>query len=420
MSGSKKIIELGIQELALSGDGVGRYESKVCFVPFSVPGDRLRVRVTRDRKNFSRCRIIEIIEPGRGRRDPPCRYFYKCGGCAWQHMDEEVQLYAKAGILSGSLGIDAVDFTRSGPAFDYRQTARFNLSGSEDGSIMIGSRKPRSHETVDIVSCPVVKPEINSGLEVVRKLLAGAFTGEMELVLSSGSSGTAAVFYSTRALGPEFYRAMERLASAGIKSIILNVDDHRSVISRTGRLIVAGSDGHDLSVPADGFMQACRDTNLEIGSTMREWLEEHDFSGAMELYAGSANLTVSIAPFVKKTITAELDTHAAKAARENIDSRKIRGVTIYGMDALKAYVSYGRKTDLVVLDPPRDGNRDLARAISEGNHRAVVYVSCNPATLARDLKCLETGGYSMVRARGFDMFSQTAHMEAMVLLVRGG
>jgi len=414
-----KTFEITVDELALSGDGVGRHDSKVCFVPFSVPGDRLRVEVKQDRKTFSRCNIVEIIEPGRGRRDPPCMYFNECGGCAWQHMEEEVQLNAKAGILSGSLGIDAVDFAGSGPAFNYRQTARFHLSGKENGSIIIGFRKPRSHETVDIVSCPVVKPEINSGLEVVRKLLAGAFTGEMELVLSSGSSGTAAVFYSTEARGPDFYRAIERLAGAVVQSIIVNVDGHRSVISGSGRVIVTGSDGKDLSVPADGFMQACPDTNLEIGSTMREWLGEHDFSSVIELYAGSANLTVSIAPFVKKTISAELDTNAAKAARGNIDARKIRGVTIHGMDVLKAYLSYGRKSDLVVLDPPRDGNRNLARAISEGNHKAVLYVSCNPATLARDLKCLETAGYGMVRARGFDMFSQTAHMEAMVLLVRG-
>ena len=149
---------------------------------------------------------------------------------------------------------------------------------------------------------------------------------------------------------------------------------------------------------------------------VQSWIVQAKAAKTIELFAGSGNLSVSVAPHTKNLAVVERDQDAARTVEKNFKYRSQRGTTVHCGEALEVYHQIGDKYDVVVLDPPRTGHRDLVRAIARKKPRAVIYVSCNPATLARDLKELYSGGFKMKAACGFDMFPQTAHLEAAVYL----
>lgn len=417
MSDTKETI-VRIDSLANGGDGIGRIEGKVCFVPYAAPGDLLKVRVVRENRKMVRAEIISVEEPGASRRESPCDLSGVCGGCQWLHISYEEQLRSKTGFLQRAVGETPVDIVGSPKELGYRSVARLHYKPSAGREGILGFAQSGSRELVDVGHCPVLEPALNDCLPQLHHLLQTGVDHSLEVRFALGENGPVICFTSNEHLPGRFYKSFESVVPDIFAGVVVDLDGCKSVVSGEGTVTVEDGDGKPLDFPVGSFSQANSQINHQLSRTVREWAAELISKRAMELYAGAGNLTVMLAPVVAKLATAELDTDACTFARKNIASRNLKGVTIHTGDAFEVYRSHGKEADLIVLDPPRTGARLIASEMARARHRNILYVSCDMATLARDIAILREGGYKPVKARGFDMFPQTSHIESVVLCAR--
>ena len=398
---------------------MGRIDGKVYFVPYSVPGDQLRIRVTQVGKRFSRGAISEILSPGPGRRTPSCPLFGACGGCNWLHIEESVQRSAKADFLSKALGTSVDTVVPSPLSFGYRGPARLHFQVESKG-VALGFMTASGTDIIDVPECPILTPRLNASLPPLRNALQAAASSPLngEIRLANGRDAVGVCFLLAAAPPSSFPAAMETLPRALFSGATLSVDGLEMPLFGADTVEVDGTDGVPFVAPTSSFGQANGGINRQISAIVRRGLASRTFKRGIELFAGAGNLSVSIAPHVRNLVVSELDEAACRRARINLDRRGYTHARVVPGDAKAVFEREGNGADLVVLNPPRTGHRELARAVADAGPKTVVYVSCNPATLARDIAELHRTGYNIAEVTGFDMFPQTAHMEAVVRLER--
>ena len=352
-------LELRIDSLAAGGMGVGRHAGLVVFVPLSAPGDTLRVRVTRARRRWLRAEIVEIVEPGPERREAPCPYYSRCGGCDWMHIDAAEQSRARVAIVCEALrrigGLDAlppVELVPSPQVFAYRARARVAY-----GPGQVGFRARGSRELVDVERCAVLDAGAQEALTELRE---NPPKGRGELEIRS--------YGETVRVGPRTYQISPR-----------------------------------------DFFQA-------NGALWERWYEvvvEACGTGelAVELYAGVGFYTVGLAERFARVIAIERGV-AARQAQQNTQIRVIRAAAEDWTPRELAQLA----PELVLLNPPREGcHRSVLDAVCESSAERVVYVSCDPATLARDLaRCASE--LRLTRLIVMDSLPQTHHVEVVSVL----
>jgi 23S rRNA (uracil1939-C5)-methyltransferase len=415
MKKNTRITIIEIEGLAAGGDGVGRINGKVCFVPYAVTGDQLKVRITQENRSLIRADIVEVTKPGPGRRDPPCPIFGICGGCSWLHLDEDRQVEAKQRILSRALDLERVDVLPSPQKLGYRTIARLHFDPQHGG---LGFRAQKNKTIVDLTTCPILDGELNRAIAQLKKTLLPHVAGPAEIRIAVGVKNLVVLLETDHPLPAPFYTAGSALVPDPFTGVLVSVEGFRTVVAGSDRVVVSGIDDLPLDIPISSFGQANHGTNTLLGRTVQDWIATGTYRRIMELFAGAGNITTIIADSVRKVATAETDGDACKAARENLSARGLKKVTVHHGDGLDIYHRLGDPFELVVLDPPRTGHRELAKALARGSQRAVLYISCNPSTLSRDVDELKKGGYELTKALGFDMFPQTAHIEAAVLMER--
>jgi 23S rRNA (uracil1939-C5)-methyltransferase len=414
-----RLTTVTVESLAAGGDGVGRVNGKTCFVPQSAPGDRLRIRIVKENKDFCRGEIDDILEPGPGRHKPDCPLVDTCGGCQWLHLDNATQLAAKTQILAHALQTDTVDFVPSPRSLGYRQIARLHFEPPhKDFPATLGFAKRKQRTIVNIDRCPILVSQLNDSIQPLGQLIEGMLSTRAEIRLAQGKSGTVIVIDTKAPLPPAFYTSAAGRVPEHFAGIAATIEGVTAEIAGKTAVELTNIDTKRFVAPATVFGQANAGTNQLLINTVASWVKKTSAKSAIELFAGAGNLTVAISPFVEKLATGEMDPDACRAAKENLAHRHMTHVEVRTGDAVAVYNSLDKKRELVVLDPPRTGNLELAEAMAKGQHRAIVYVSCNPATLARDLVPLTEAGYMVSRTCGFDMFPQTAHIEVAVLLER--
>jgi 23S rRNA (uracil1939-C5)-methyltransferase len=347
-------IELRIERLAAGGEGVAHCEGMAVFVPSSAPGDRVLARITDLRARFARAEIVEILAPGPGRREPPCPYAERCGGCDWLHLDEDTQLAARVEILASALtrigglaGLPGIEVLRSPRALGYRARARVAHGGGR-----IGFRARRSSEIVDVERCAVLVPEAQRELERLR---AAPPAGEGEREIRG---------FDARAAG--------------------------------------------LDVRAQAFFQA----NAALWEAWPQQVGELCGTGelALELYAGVGFFTVQLERRFARVVAVEGAPSALDLARNTRAEVFHMSVERFARSELAK-----QRPDVVLLNPPRGGcAHDVVERL-RGCAPRLVYVSCDPATLARDLAKLG-GVYRVARLIAVDAFPQTHHVEAIAML----
>lgn len=416
-----KKIDIQITSLAPGGDGVGRLPSgQVCFVPFSAPGDKLTVRVTGEKRDYARAEITEILNPGRARVTPPCPHFARCGGCQWLHLSHAEQITAKRDFVARAFeGMEAPwEIVPSNKTLGYRRVTRLHWrsKGSQKGTL--GFTEPRSHRVVPLSRCPILADTLNSALVPLRELLA-LLRQDAEVKLSCGDEAAVLSVKIRDSAPPAFYEEASRHVGRDVFSgVVLDAAGTRALIAGTDRISLDVGARAPIELSASSFGQANADVNAKLVATVRDWTSDARWRTALELFSGSGNLTFALGDGLERIACVELDPLACRAAEENAEKLGRAGVTVVNADALEGYKRCGLQKNLVILDPPRTGARDLCREIARGSHDAILYISCNPAALIRDLAPLKEAGYKPRRARGFDMFPQTAHLEAAVLLER--
>ena len=382
-----RTLELTVDRLANGGDGVGRApDGRVTFIPFAAPGDRLRVRITEARRRYLRASLIEIIEPGPSRVKPICPVFGRCGGCSWQHLGYRGQLEAKERILRDALTRigklaavpEQIEMRGSPKAYGYRNRARVSV---ERGAV--GFRRRRSHEICATARCPVLVSALD---DTLGELASSSQAARGDWELAAGDSG----------------------------EVSLLAPDGRTLGEERIRIRVAGD---TVAISAGVFSQANIALRADLADAVHQAAGEGEL--ALELFSGAGFLTLGLARRFKRVVAIESHAGAVRDLRGNLRGAGIDSVEVHAApveDALSGASLGSLRPDVVVLDPPRTGlPRGVASAITA---EKVVYLSCDPATLARDLASLEQCGFGLTRVTGFDLFPQTPHVEALVVAER--
>jgi 23S rRNA (uracil1939-C5)-methyltransferase len=379
------MIELAITTLAAGGDGLGRDErGRVTFVPRTAPGDRVRVALVKETKSFARGELVDIVEPSPVRVAPPCEFFSAgCGGCQWQHVARETQLAAKHAIVTSALrnvpGLVVEPIREPAPAYGWRRRARFHVANGKLGLYAGATRR-----LIVIDHCPQLEPE----LDAVLRAVAAASPPDGELALVRGIAGVAV---GTERAWPG---AAALVGHNGIVGVIAGADRYGEPVVEIEPGLVGG--------PWE-FAQASVAGNAELIAIVRAALGAGP-GRLLELYAGGGN-------FTRGFVADGWDVTASDVA-----GSPRPGFQIGTAGDVLARVA--GPVDAIVLDPPRTGAAEALAGIVRHAPRIIVYISCDPATLARDLERLVAAGYRAERAWPVDLMPQTAHVEVVSRLVR--
>lgn len=422
-----------ITSLAYGGRGVGRVDGKVVFVPFTAPGDVVEVEIIREKKSFSEGEVRKILSPSTVRTEPECPYFGVCGGCALQHISYPEQVASKEKVLLETLErIGKVTPAKVDPPipcekpYGYRSRARFHVKGGRVGFFESGSRR-----VVDIESCPILDPALNDAYRAVRSAVAqNTPPGLYVIEMGVGVDGRTVAAFHVSAKGE--YPWQRLLEGTGLKGLEVRFDPSRR---ERGRKIEAlgdlelrfGAGGMDLVAGVTAFTQVNPSQNEHLVEKVLEYASLSGEELVVDLFSGVGNLTLPAAGGAERAVGVEAHREAVRYARENAKRNSVGNVKFKVSDALDWLGSRFRGLAegvpcVLILDPPRGGESGIAGRLSESGAlpRRIVYVSCSPPTLARDLYLLAGCGYTPARACLIDMFPQTYHIESAVVLERGG
>lgn len=403
--------DIQLDKLTYGGDAIGRLpDSRAVFVPFGLPGERVRVRLVEEKKNFARGEIVEVIDPSKDRIQPRCRHFGECGGCHYQNLPYEKQLQAKTDILIDQLKrIGKIENPPVKPMvicpnpWNYRNHVQFSLD--ENGKL--GFQAPNSNKVIPITECHLPELSINSlwpqlefepQTDVERVSLRLGVDDDLMLALESDS--------------PE---PPELEIEAGVS--IAHVYEENTVILAGSDHILMRVLGRDFKVSAASFFQV---NTIMAGKMVEHLLTSLPISPTttlLDVYCGVGLFSAFLAPKCGRVIGIESSESACEDFTVNLE--EFDNVELYEDEAEAVIPHLEAKPDIVLVDPPRAG---LDKAVVDGiliqNPSLIVYVSCDPSTLARDAARLINGGYKLKEVTPFDLFPQTYHIESISLFER--
>lgn len=410
---SPKSFEINIEKLVYGGMGLGRHQGKVIFVPYSVPGDRLRVRAVEEKKKFIRAEISQIIQPGLGRVAPICPLFGKCGGCHWQQMEYPRQVEAKRQILE-EVFHHRFPQTRELPItvrpcpqpFSYRSRARIQLRGPGSKS-SVGFFRHRSHTVEDVKSCPLFRPSLNEALSALRqfKIKVGTSPETHEMDIASSEEDDT---WASARIGPDINEGVSALVGTGRNEEVV-------MQKRVGEFLY--------SVTASVFFQANDFMVPELAALVRELAKTAGHDSALDLYSGVGLFSLSLARQFKKVVAVDNSPTACRFCSINASNAGLTNIQPVCAD-VPAWIEASKFAarpglDLIVLDPPRTGaGVKVTERICELSPQTIIYASCDPQTLVRDIARLPERNFSINHIEGLDLFPQTFHFETVVRLIR--
>lgn len=428
--------EIIIERLAVGGNGVGRLDGVACFVPFTAPGDRLTLRVTSRKRSYLEGELSALREPSSWRTEPSCPVFGQCGGCSWQHIDYALQCRAKRALLVESLERIArlvappVEETVAAPhPYGYRARAQFKLFSAAE-RLAVGFYRRGSRYVIDLPDgCPVVTPAINTAMQRLRLVLTLLPDRNRipQLSIEEGEEGVVAVVHYI-GREPERLRALllERQAELGLAGLWVQPGRKESLLAvfGGGRLtyLVPGGAAGEIPMPLGydigGFSQVNRGQNRVLVNLVRELLAVRPDERLLDIYCGNGNLSLPLAGLVTELVGVEEYPPSIASAIDNARQLRVNNSTFRcrsAVDEVERLVAVGERFAAVLLDPPRSGAAEVVCRLRPLQAERLVYVSCDPATFARDAAVLAGHGYRLERAIPVDMFPQTAHLETVAL-----
>jgi 23S rRNA (uracil1939-C5)-methyltransferase len=412
-------IDVSIERLAESGEGVGFDKSGIVLVRGAMPGDQVRVKLA---KKSRVAEAVDWVELATDRLIPRCAVADRCGGCTWQHVPPQLQagavLEAARRALPKPLRELEIQWHPSEAQYGYRTRARIAWKFAS-GQLLLGHRAASSNDIVDTSECPVLAPALSDALDPLRRALA-RIGGSGEAFLAAGRDGKPVVtLRANQQLSADGFAAGAALLASGFAGVELYAPGATApAVDGDPRPVVRGFDDAPLTLASEGFAQANEALNLELVRTVVE-RARCEGKKVLELFAGAGNFTIAIARKARKVSAVELDGRAVRAMQDNLAARAIDNVAAREGPSEIAARSH-RSWDVVVLDPPRQGAADVIAALVEEPPKRVVYVSCDPATCSRDVQRLLGAGMSVESIDAFEMFPQTPHVELVVALSRRG
>jgi 23S rRNA (uracil1939-C5)-methyltransferase len=381
----KDRVIIKIDSVAFGGEGVGRVGNFVVFVPFSAAGDELEVEITQLKKKFVRGRILKIIKDSPIRVKPLCRYYEKCGGCCYQHLNYEYQLaikkkqvedaFRRIGKFENPPVLEAI---ASPGIYNYRGKAQLHAGGVPDRRI-IGFLDISGSKIVDIENCRIMEETINEKIRALRENKRFLHDNDAQLTIWSDCPAD---------------------QSSGKESIVRIVK------------------GKYFLVPRNGFFQANLYLTDKLVDEVCRLTGDNEINTIVDACCGSGLFSVFLSSYAKNIIGIEINEKSVRYAQINAENLGIRNVRFIHGDIEKVlqreFLQQGDKIDLIVLDPPRTGcEKEVLKAIVDLRPGKIIYISCNPATQARDVKYLNECGYNLQSLLPVDMFPQTSHVEVI-------
>lgn len=431
--------ELVIDRLALGGSGVGRLNGKVCFVPFSAPGDHLKVRVIREHRSYCEAELVEVCRGSALRSEPQCPVFGQCGGCDWQHISYAGQCSAKQQILTDTLQriarFEAPPVTATAASdeqYGYRSRAQFKLF-STSTSLRVGFYRRGSHQVIDLPQgCPVVTSNINSTMLSLRGVLQ-CFSARdciSQISLEEGLAGVAAIVHFRGTAPDQLSRhLLQHQEALGLAGCYVQNGSQDALMPVFGSGHLAYQVPQCNSVAAitlgygiGGFSQVNRQQNRTMIELVCRYARPDARQRLLDLYCGNGNLSLPLTGCVQDLLGIEGFAPSIASAVDNARQLRVNNSTFRCNNVateVRQLVQRHEQFDLVLLDPPRAGAAETVKALSTLGAERIVYVSCDPGTLSRDLSVLcSSGGFRLIEVTPLDMFPQTAHLESVALLIR--
>ena len=417
--------QVQIEKPIYGGAFLARIEGKAVFVPMALPGERVRVRVTEEKRGYASAEIDEVAAAAPERVAAECRHFGACGGCAYQHANYAAQLAFKQAILRETLergGVPALDEIRVLSAEPWRYRNRIRLGFDANGNA--GYRGRRSHAIVPISECPISAPllvESAKGCaDLVRQHAPALGATGLALFCNATETALLATLSTTnpaRARFEEFARQFaERIPALTGAELALEArgaEPQRSVAQWGETSIAYRAAGFDYRVDHGAFFQVNR---WLVDSLVDCVAADHAGALAWDLFGGVGLFARRLASTFDRVIAVESAPAASAALAHNLSGTNATPVKSESLAFLRRNAS-GPRPDLVVVDPPRTGlGPEVCALLTEIAPPAIVYVSCDPATLARDLRALLASGYKIQSITLADLFPQTFHLETVVLL----
>ncbi len=411
-------LELRIDRLAFGGSAVARHDGMAVFVPLAAPGDLVRAEIVELDRKFARARLLDVLEPGPDRVAPRCRHFGECGGCQFQHVDYAAQVLAKAEFVRDALartgGFDWPDPVRvhhaepwgyrvrtqlklvatSGQRTDgrhgrLRKRERRALGAGAATDAPDGPAEPRlgfhrafEHSVVDIEECPVLAPGLESALPRIRAALAGMPRAEWPYQIDGGCGVEGASW------APDL---------PGLRK----------------DLVVHEVLGYRYLIEPESFFQGNRHL---VADLVRGAIGDERGDLAFDLYAGVGLFSLPLGERFTRVVAVEDERRAATLGRVNVKNNGRDNVSYLRATTEQFLTGNKQRPDLVLMDPPRLGARPALPFLLRLRPTRLVYVSCDPQTLARDLRTLVDGGYDLLEVEAYDMFPQTFHVECVARL----
>lgn len=425
-----------IDNLTSEGHGIARREGKVVFVEGALPGEDVRCIYTRRQSRRDEARTVEVLQAAPERVEPRCAHFGVCGGCVLQHLQPDEQLAVKQRWLLdslthiGQLQPAQVLEPLTGPLWGYRRRARLGVKYvAKKGRVLVGFRERHSPYIADLQRCEVLDERIGGLLEALAALIDGLSIRD-RLPQIEVAGGDAVLGLNFRVLTPPSEADLVRLQAFGERhgfALYLQSGGPDSVrlLGERGRLSYR-LPGFDLNLEFQPwhFIQVNAAINRQLVRQACKFLELEPENRVLDLFCGLGNFTLALARQAWDVVGVEGDANLVAWAQRNAILNGVANVQFYAADLAgdltgQPWVQGGY--DQVLLDPPRSGALEMMPKIAALGARRVIYVSCHPATLARDVgELVHRFGYRLERAGVLDMFPHTAHVESMAVLVRAG
>ncbi len=385
-----EILEVKIEKIVPNGFGLAFAENLTVFVPLSAKGDKLRVKINQIKGKTAFAEIVEILESSSDRVEPRCPYFGRCGGCDFQQLKYEAQLEAKVGIVRDCLSrIGKINYEPEIPIvgspkpYEYRSRAQWHVDTRKK---KIGYFQRKTHDIIDVETCPIIVPELGEILTELRETIVwGSFWSEI-VEIETASAGGEVSIYSAEIMEPTDEISFDANGEKYLHDATSFFQGNPFLIEQLIEAAVKGASGET----------------------------------ALDLYCGVGLFTLPLARNFQKVIGVEGYEKAVDFAEKNVEQARLSNVTFQRENVgewLKDNAGKLKNLDFVLLDPPRAGTeKETIESLLQINPKRISYVSCEPSTLARDLKILTESGYSIDSITAFDLFPQTHHVETVVRL----
>jgi len=435
------LIDLTIGELVPGGRGLARIDGRAIFVGGVGPGEKIRARITRLSKRHGEADLVEILVASPDRITPPCPFAGPCGGCDLMHMSGTAQTHIKSVILGDALrrlaridleaaGLTPIPINSPEPLLGYRHRATLTIQRHGE-EMALGFMSGGSHAIVDIDHCHVLHPDLDRFMQSIRVKLseirnASPFLAKLTLIMDDqGHIGCRVIL--ERGSHLPLLRVLESSHDEGTLAWFEVGGNRTDRIMRGGDVsvfsyrITADDAGLAVGFHPAGFIQGHLLANRVLVGKVLEWIAPKPGDQILDLFCGVGNYSLPLARSGARVTGVDEDPHVIASAR-----RSAKGLPGTALSFQESDVSFylanaldnGEEPEWVVLNPPRKGAREAMDQVAALRPRHILYVSCDPATLARDLVPLIAGGYRLMRVEGVDLYPQTHHVETITHLIR--